>query len=56
MCSGWYIFHKSDDLFLCSDEWLDVGLFLICGAPYCYCSDEVWVDVGVAEFFHYVGG
>ena len=33
VCSWWFVCYESDDLLLCSDEWLEVGALGVGGAP-----------------------
>ena len=47
VCSWWFVCYESDDLLLCSDEWLKVGVLGVGGAPDGDVSDEVWVDLAV---------
>ena len=42
---AWLVADEADDLFLSSDEWLEVGLAWIVAAPYLDVVDEVRVDV-----------
>ena len=44
---GGFVCYESDDLLLCSDEWLEVGALGVGGAPDGDVSDEVWVDLAV---------
>ena len=38
--AGWHVLQKSDDLLLCFDEWLDVSLAALVGAPDGDVADE----------------
>lgn len=45
------VLDESDDLFLGSDEWLDVCLVGVCCSPDGYCSNEVGEDLAVVDVF-----
>lgn len=51
VCSWGDVLDESDDLFLGSDEWLDVCLVGVCCSPDGYCSNEVGEDLAVVDVF-----
>ena len=51
VCSWGAVLDESNDLFLGSDEWLDVCLVGVCCSPDGYCSNEVGEDLAVVDVF-----